>query len=62
MSDVNPTPMHDLTVEEIAELLEELGTDLAAEELHAAASFVHSMGDVNAALAAIEALEDRKAA
>jgi ribosome assembly protein YihI (activator of Der GTPase) len=51
----------DMHVEEIEEVLEELGLDISDDELHQIALFMKQSGSLDAALAALHELE-RKAA
>ena len=62
MEELPPALIEELELDEIAELLEELDADLSPEELRATAIFVKQLGGIDEAFAAIEALEQSKAA
>ena len=58
--DESEVPCYDaLELDEIAEILEELGEDLPPETLREAAIFVKQMGSIESALAAIAAADLR---
>lgn len=58
--DVGPN-FAELQIDEIEELLEEFGLDLAGDELHQVALFMQQSGTLEAAVEALQELE-RKAA
>lgn len=62
MDEFETPAIEELELDEIAEILEELGSELSPEELRETALFVKQIGNIEDAFAAIEAAEMRKSA
>lgn len=56
MRDHHEIDLESLAIDEIAELLEEMGADLDPHELRQAARFVRKLGGIDEAIAAIEVM------
>lgn len=61
MNDDEPIDLSGMPLEEIEDLLLDMGVELAPEALHEMAQFIHEAGSIEAALEALAEVE-RKAA